>query len=246
MVADVGEKETTMKEKIRMDVNTIGIHCHTRRARRGMFSSKSACSILLAFMTCLFAGCIRTLTVPPDLAFEIRSAKSNKEVGLYLSEETTKYVAKGAWGENRYQVSFGQSVATNGCRSLGRIFSKVTLMSKLGSTENVYRIFSIAFTDGTKVKPAKTVFSNNQVDVGLRLFAYDSKGNLLWQRDIGSLSADASAKGKGLVALASPGAGAFVGISAMNSSLGKAAQEAMRLALEQVNDVIVSQEKNAF
>lgn len=203
---------------------------------------KKGCVALLIGIL-FVSGCMRVLTVRPDICFMPRE-KVNHEVGLYLSAETKNFAAKGSWGENRYQILLGQSMEPNACRSLGSIFDRVTMVSGIGPSANLYRIFSMEFTEATKVQPARTVFSDNSATVGVLVCAYDSSGKLVWQEKITKNSADSSAKGKGLVGVVSPGMGAAVGISAMNSSLNQAAEDAFRNALEQVNEVIVQKEGN--
>ena len=213
---------------------------NVRHAKKGTSRMKKR-YVALLIGTCLVSGCMRTLTVRTDICF-IPRERVNQDVGLYLSTETKSFVAKGSWGENRYQVLLGQSMESNASKSLSNIFNRVAIVSGTGPSDNLHRIMSMEFTKATKVQPAKTVFSDNSATVGILVRAYDRSGNLVWQESVEKNSADSSAKGKGLVGLASPAMGAAVGISAMSSSLNQAAEDAFRNALEGVNDVILLKE----
>jgi len=188
----------------------------------------------------LLTSCATTVHLKPNMVFRERSEKIQMPIGVYVSLSAKDFIAAGKNLGYTFRVSVGESIEPNARNSLAKIFTRVKVVNdakELGVEGRPPNTLDLACDKSSQVHPGMFTFSPNEVVLGLVCKIYNQNGQKVWEKTIHTKAKKWSAWGL---------LGGIIGSYSYTSSLRRAGDEALRLALDQLNDAILRDRNTLF
>ena len=194
-------------------------------------------NIVLLFLLILLSGCIATETKLAPLRFKDRDTVIDSEVGLYLSNTTKTYTAQATHNASTFKVFMGDSIESDSLSSLSKVISKVSPVKTENDPSFVDKeIIELSFSPDTDLNLGTFTFSPNKVTTNIQATIYRN-GKVIWKNNFKGYSQES--KG-GITFDASSPIGLGGDMDAYMENLRVAASTALQIALEKLNDELLS------